>query len=85
MTDSQPDPREVIADAMQGWGLDSDWAADAILSALQQAGLKVLGREPTLDMRHAGCTDDAFVLPEDIPPLGHFSGAPVWRSMWDKA
>jgi len=75
MTDSQPDPREVMEDAMQGWGLDNDWAADAILSALQEAGLKVLGPEASEVM-----LDAAYETPshENMEQQ-------LWKAMWDAA
>lgn len=42
-------------------------------------------REPTLEMIHAGCTDDAFMAQDDVPPSGHFSPKPVWQAMIDAA
>lgn len=49
--------------------------ADRILSALSSHGLKVLGREPTVEMVAAGRKAE----------MAHASLLPVWRAMHDAA
>lgn len=79
MTDSMTDVREVIENMLY---LETEMEryecaakADAILSALSSHGLKVLGREPTVEMVAAGRKAE----------MAHASLLPVWRAMHDAA
>ena len=68
--------REVIIDVLDNcYTQNSLFTADAILAALNAAGLKIIAREPTKEMENIG----------DIMIDIEGQSTATWHAMWDAA